>query len=544
MSVVRLQRAGICLFLLVGLGLSETAIASDFNGDGRDDLAIGANLDDVGGAISSGSAFVLSGRERGLSTRGAQIISPLTPWLRGNGTPEGDRFSAGGVAAGDFNRDGREDLAVGSPSDNFGNEFNQGSVNVIYGARKRLQRSDTGYFHEGLPKIAGELEGGDVFGGGLTAGDFDGDGYDDLAIGASGESIVPRGASSPVANAGGLYVLYGARGGLRAEGSSFLTQASRGMAGDGAEESDYFGTTLAAGDLDADGRDELIAWSEEDVEGEDKGLRAGSATVLYGTKRGVRTVGSRALTPYSAGLAGPDPSSLGWEFGRSLASGQLNRDRYADLIIGAPNAAPPGGFTGAAYVLYGSRRGVKAMGSDYLTPETPGLDGPAGDPPGGANFAGSLAAGDLDADRFDDVAIGAPNLRISDVPSAGGVYVLFGSNSGPKPGGSAFVSKAGERIIGDPEPFAEFGNQLSVGNFNGRGPDELAISEPRHYDATDQGGPPCGIGGVHVLYPNKRRNLLAGGYRYITQDSDGMPGGGAMACDSFGIPLLVGAPGR
>ena len=107
-------------------------------------------------------------------------------------------------ATGDFNGDGRSDLAVGAPMDSVGRHENAGAVNVIYGSRGGgLRTGGDQQFTQGTPGVQGWVEAHDRFGSTLAAADFDGDGYSDLAVGSPGEDASGR------RNTGVVHVLYG-----------------------------------------------------------------------------------------------------------------------------------------------------------------------------------------------------------------------------------------------------------------------------------------------------------------------------------------------
>src|SRR5207247_449249 len=97
-------------------------------------------------------------------------------------------------------------------------------------------------WHQGSPGVWGEVEPDDAFGSALAAGDFNGDGYTDLAIGVPGESVNGR------PGAGAVNVLYGSRYGLTAAGNQIWTEESLGL--DASEKGDHFGASLAVGDFD------------------------------------------------------------------------------------------------------------------------------------------------------------------------------------------------------------------------------------------------------------------------------------------------------
>ncbi|MGH8248516.1 MAG: hypothetical protein ACREUU_19025, partial [Gammaproteobacteria bacterium] len=178
------------------------------------------------------------------------------------GTQENHDQFGSTFAAGDFNGDGRDDLAVGSPDedDDVSEVKDSGAVTVLYGTPTGLSPDNSqlitqdGFVYNG-PDIPSAPEAYDYFGRGLAAGDFNGDGRDDLAIGAASEGV----QGNTILVAGVVHILYGGGTGLAATGNQLYSQGtSDDNIKDQSEEGDYFGAALAAGDLNGDGTNDLV----------------------------------------------------------------------------------------------------------------------------------------------------------------------------------------------------------------------------------------------------------------------------------------------
>jgi FG-GAP repeat len=149
------------------------AARGDFDGDGFGDLAVGVPGEDVGGTLDAGALNVLYGSAGGLAGTGAQLL-----W-QGHGAPDAagaDDLFGVALAAGDFDGDGFDDLAVGVLSEDLGAKRDAGAVDVLRGSPSGLVAAGARQWSQDSPGVPGLAEAGDAFGSSLAAGDFDGDG--------------------------------------------------------------------------------------------------------------------------------------------------------------------------------------------------------------------------------------------------------------------------------------------------------------------------------------------------------------------------------
>ena len=388
------------------LGLNEkddqfgwSTAVGDFDGDGMDDLAVGAPGEARGDVYKAGYVFLYKGTRRG-----------LIAW-QGIGQDElghnevDDRFGWA-LAAGDFNGDGQDDLAIGAPGEKPGTSEKSGYVFVFTGTPKGLNHW-FGYDQRQLS----ENERDDQFGSALAAGDFDGDGVDDLAIGAPGEASDQDETDSP---SGAVFVFRGSIHGLQEW--SMLDQSTAIAITPDAQ----FGWALAVGDFNNDRKDDLAIGAPQAIstEGSD-GRQSGAVYIFNGTSE--EFIFSQVIDQ-----AGMDNNEDGDQFGWSLTTGDFTGDLNVELVVGAPGevvesdtSAPKSGYV---YSFIYDEKDFKPLYS--LSQNDFGHNDP------GDLFGWSLAAGDLDGNGKDELIVGAPGEKIFTNNRSGFAFVFHASNLG------------------------------------------------------------------------------------------------------------------
>ncbi|MGI8329252.1 FG-GAP and VCBS repeat-containing protein [Actinomadura scrupuli] len=378
------------------------AKAGDFNGDGRRDLALGSPAGTVGSVVNTGFVTVVYGGAAGPDTAKRQVVSQNSAGIPG-GSEEYDGFGSA-LASADFDRDGYADLAIGAPGeDGGGGPLGGGRVTLVYGGPG------------GLSTRAVEITQGGGFGTSLSAGDFDGNGTPDLAVGANGAIWVYRGL--------GTGSLAGTRtqvGGSDGENASTMTTAA-----------DYTGDGIA--DLAAS-----VYWS--------------SISPDHEFRRFVVYQGS------ASGLASQPIFSEETSYA-DLAGGDFNGDGKADLVTGGNNEITVRLATGSGF---GAARVI-----DQATEGVPGTDEPVDD------FGDALSTGDVNGDGRADLAIGAPGEAVGTVLSAGAVTLLYGAGDGLTTTGAQMFGQDTAGVPGTAERSDRFGDDLALADVNGDGRADL-----------------------------------------------------------------------
>lgn len=348
------------------------ALHGDFNGDGYGDLVAASANARFSGGDYAGAIQVVYGGAGGLQSSTARVLTQDTRGVPG-AREAGDMWGAA-VAVGDFNGDGYSDLAVGSPGEALGGIQAAGMVTVLYGSAQGLTGTGAKGFTQNTNGVPGVAERGDRFGSGLVAGDFNGDHHDDLAVGILGETL-----GRTTARRGMVEVFYGSRSGITASRVGVFDSKTAGLRDDTHTSGGTWGSYLAAGDFDSDGRSDLAL---TDATAKVDGRVTGYLQVLYGGSSGLGVSRAHRWSAASQGLGGRS-------FTGQVVTGHFDGDRYHDVVVAgrSATAGSGSGFT----VLYGSSSGIRSARNQYMQPAGSGLP------------AAPLAAGNLVGSLQDDV---------------------------------------------------------------------------------------------------------------------------------------------
>ncbi|MFF8942487.1 FG-GAP and VCBS repeat-containing protein [Streptomyces sp. NPDC014864] len=393
---------------------APSGLSGDFNGDGHRDLVIAAPIAKVSSRSGAGYVAVVYGTSHGLDTTRRQIISQATTGIPG--TPESGDYFGDRLTTGDFDGDGYTDVVVGVHAERIGSTDDYGTLTVLWGGAAGITSGTD--ISSPLPKYRNEL------GWSVAAGDFDGDGKTDLAAlnNASPSLSVFRGPLSRTGQAASLLGI------------------------DPVEQTGVVPSSLVAGEVNGDGRTDLVVLGQEETTSGEYRTRS----VLYTGSATGPTPGKKLAGGYAAVVA------------------DVDKDGYGDIVTGnfmeKSTTEPNGGLGGALTVTYGASGGLSSRTPVRITQDTAGVPGSAEK---GDAFGWSLAAGDTNGDGYPDIAVGVADEDLGAKRGAGAVVVLRGSATGLTGTGAKSFSQDTSGVPGTAESQDFFGDAVFLTDADG-----------------------------------------------------------------------------
>lgn len=439
---------------------------------------------------------------RRLFTRGAAALATTAALMVIAGPA---RSATSAQPGSDFNGDGYQDIAIGGPGGTVDGLGGAGYVTIVYGSKNGIDPANGVTISQASAGVPDDPEEGDAFGSSLAAGDFNGDGFADLAVGSLGESIDGNTTS------GSVTVLFGSADGL---GNGYLVPGDRAI-----------GSAVGAGDVNGDGQVDLLVGSRsvyvtgtvdtysfphggydnptislggEDGWGGEDGIATGDVngdgyTDVLAAWTAVGGTPEVYYLPGSANGIQGDARAL-VDGGVNIAVGDIDKDGHADLVAGQP-----GGYTGGQIeVEYGTANGFTGGRVQTIDQNTSGVPGTS---VYGDQFGSAVAVGDVDGDGYPDVAVGAQSKTVHGATAAGEVVVLRGGESGLTTANAKAFTQDSSGVPDTAEQGDEFGWLISLIDHNADGRADLtasAVGENKSWDGATYGA------GVVTTLPGSR----------------------------------------
>jgi hypothetical protein len=477
-----------------GDDLAKAMAVGDFDGDGYDDVAVGAPGNDSLGANATGAVFVYKATS-----------AKLVPWqmLAQNAIPNqdvaaGDHFGAA-LAAGDLNGDGFADLVVGVPGEDYGSTVDAGAIHIYYGSKGGLKLART----ITQADLEGTNEANDRFGAALAIGPITTyNGRLDIAIGAPGDKVSHQFGTS---KSGAVYLMHIAKSSIT--GDENIAKPTRLAFGFGLTGDD-FGAAISIGKLDSDANADIAVGAPG---------RGGRVFVYQGQLQVNGILAWTSMASYRQMIAGPTNGDTD-RFGAALQIANVAGNGSGEIVVGAPgvnNAA------GRVFVYHLS--GVMSASNPMSLFQT---IYPNGSQEAGDEFGASVLAFARDNTAQLDLVVGSPGENDDT-----GIITLYSGGSTV-----SVVSNIGQYIIPlqSHEPGDRFGATLGAGQINGAGDNgtsddflkasrrraDLVVGAPGETIGFPTGGPKAGAFGVLINLDSQGQLIGTGSYDQETELRD------------------------
>jgi hypothetical protein len=399
---------------------SYVSSVGDINGDGWDDLVLGATTSAPGGRTNAGTTYVIFGKNIGWFAKFNLASLNGANGFRVEGLAAYDVLGFSVSTAGDMNGDGLADLVLTAYGADPGGRSSAGTAYVIFGQMTGWPvafnltslNGNNGFKIEGLAAS-------DLLCRSTTAGDMNGDGQDDLILGAYGADPGGR------INAGTVYVILGKNTSWPITFNLASLNGANGFRVEGLESGDHLGFSISTiGDMNGDGQSDLVLGANTASPG--GRINAGTAYVIFG--KNTSWPAAFDLISLNGTNGFKIEGMAGDELGYSVSTAEdMNGDGYAELVVGAWKEISPSNGEGAAYVIFGQAEDWPIVFN--LT----NLNGANGFKVDGINSmwlgCSVSTVGDINRDGLADLVLGAYAASPGTSINAGTAYVIFGSNT-------------------------------------------------------------------------------------------------------------------
>ena len=493
----------------------------DFNGDGYGDIVIGATGERFGDAIRTGAVTILFGDSNKLFSESILLHQGM-PTIAGDNGPN-DRFGSR-TTFGDFNGDGLDDLVITAPQKDVNGIEDAGMMWVLPGLPQGMGIINSAKSFDLSMFITDDaISSGDHWGEMIASGDFNGDGYEDIAISSPNVDICdddtdilieylygPSNQMCEKENAGLVVILYGSKTGLDSTNYQVINQGTKGIP-DVSENNDNWGLSLVEGDFNGDQISDLAVGAP----GEKYGLfsSSGAVTIIYGSDEGLNPQTSKRLHQDTHRIPGRNEENDQW--GSTLISGDFSEDGIDDLIVGSPNESiGEKQQSGSITVLYGSIDGISSQKSTRIHQGSFGIQ----DSNEAFDRWGSvLTTGDFNGDSKLDLVIGAPAEGSGAFIRTGAITIIPGT-------AGLLTSREAITIHQDEIPLNldishadHWGDALGSVDVNGDGKTDLLVASSAKSIGTQ-----FDSGTITLLWGTKN-GIVPENSKYLDQNISGIP---------------------
>lgn len=478
-----------------GEAVGSSLATGDLNGDGLDDLVIGAPYANTGiqdAGRDTGAVYIFFGKT---ALGGTLDLAQQKPDITLYGERSYDAFGAS-VAIGDLNADGKNDLVIGAPLADTASFRECGKVYALFGSfpPTGLEPDKTAIINRLADLMISGGQTNDKFGTSVATGLFRSrSGAADLLVSAPGADVKAVTSPSTMVDGGAVYLFAGGTG---LTGDRELSKFPPLFSLIGDSPSAQLGMSLAVGNFNGDDYADFAVGAP--LENGLLAKSAGTAYLVLGAANltGTRSASVRVLGNVAFYLPGVGEND---NVGAALTMGDINGDGFSDLVIGVPGNDGPLGSAranaGQVVVVFGTSGSLARMMPVYgvgrrddSTPDALGT---------------SLATGDFNGDGIADLLMGAPGADVSTEKREplGAAYLIFGSRTA-LPTTYDLQSKAADLTVYGAVPGDRLGQgALVFGNLNGGDVTDMVLGIPRSASVS---GARSDAGEVRVIFGVKR----------------------------------------